>query len=123
MDTPVIRAIKGEIVSDDSWLPEPESVRGGEGPYIIPIVDDNYGGVIAWANTMEQAERIVTALSRKGGVMSVDYDKAAAALVGQTVKEVVPVGPTQEWVALTLSSGAKLLAIIPISLAMSEEEA
>lgn len=55
--------ITGEIVVDDPWLPEPESVRGGEGPYIIPIVDRDYGGVIAWANTVQQAERIVAALS------------------------------------------------------------
>lgn len=61
----MIRAIEGQIVSDDSWLPEPESVRGGVGPYIIPIVDDVYGGVIAWANTSEQAERIVASLNAK----------------------------------------------------------
>ncbi len=55
--------IAGELVSDDPYLPEPESTRGGSGPFIIPIVDDSYGGVIAWALTVEQAERIVAALS------------------------------------------------------------
>lgn len=61
-----VRAIQGEITPDDCWLPEPESVRGGEGPYITPIVDDVYGGVICWANTKEQADRIVAALNDVG---------------------------------------------------------
>lgn len=54
--------IAGELVSDDPYLPEPESTRGGSGPFIIPIIDEGYGGVIGWANTEEQAERIVRAL-------------------------------------------------------------
>lgn len=62
-----VHAIQGQITSDDSWLPEPESVRGGEGPYIIPVVDDEYGGVICWANTQEQAVRIVSALNGVSG--------------------------------------------------------
>jgi len=36
-------------------LPEPGSL-------VLPIVDEEYGGVIAWANTPEQADRIVAAL-------------------------------------------------------------
>ena len=49
---------------DEPCLPEPASCRGGDGPYLFPIVDDEYGGVIAWANTYEQAERIVVALTK-----------------------------------------------------------
>jgi hypothetical protein len=49
-------------LSDEPSLPEPASCRQGSGPYLIPIVDDAYGGVIAWANTPEQAQRIVAAL-------------------------------------------------------------
>jgi hypothetical protein len=48
---------------DDPSLPEPASCRNGAGPYLLPIVDEKYGGVIAWANTPEQAERIVRALN------------------------------------------------------------
>jgi hypothetical protein len=48
---------------DEPSLPEPASARGGAGPYLVPIVDEVYGGVIAWANTCEQAERIVAALA------------------------------------------------------------
>lgn len=50
------------IESDDPSLPHPDSVQGGTGPHIIPIVDEEYGGVIAWANTPEQADRIVRGL-------------------------------------------------------------
>lgn len=49
---------------DEPSLPALSAVRGGEGPYLVPIVDEEYGGVVAWANTVEQAERIVGALSR-----------------------------------------------------------
>lgn len=48
---------------DEPSLPEPASARGGAGPYLVPIVDEVYGGVIAWANTPDLAERIVTALA------------------------------------------------------------
>jgi hypothetical protein len=49
---------------DEPSLPEPASCRNGAGPFLFPIVDDVYGGVIAWGNTYEQAERIVTALTK-----------------------------------------------------------
>lgn len=52
---------------DDPSLPEPASARYGAGPFLVPIVDEEYGGVIAWANTTEQAERIVAALAGKEG--------------------------------------------------------
>jgi hypothetical protein len=57
-------SIHVEIVegSHDPILPVAESCYGGAGPFLVPIVDDGYGGVIAWANTDEQAERIVRAL-------------------------------------------------------------
>lgn len=67
--------IVGAISDDDSWLPEPESVRGGGGPYIIPIVDGEHEGPIAWASTMEQAERICDALdneARQNILMALD---------------------------------------------------
>lgn len=48
-------------------LPEPASCRDGLGPYVLPIVDEVYGGVIAWATTLGQAERIVAALKRVAG--------------------------------------------------------
>lgn len=48
--------------ADEPSLPEPASARHGSGPYLIPIVDETYGGVIAWANTTEQAERLIAAL-------------------------------------------------------------
>lgn len=51
---------------DEPSLPEPNSARHGSGPYLVPIVDEVYGGVIAWANTVEQGERIVAALRREG---------------------------------------------------------
>lgn len=49
-------------LSDEPCLPDPASARGGAGPFLVPIVDEEYGGVIAWANTPEQAARIVSAL-------------------------------------------------------------
>lgn len=49
---------------EEPSLPVPESCQGGSGPYLLPIVDEKYGGVIAWANTLEQAERIVDALTQ-----------------------------------------------------------
>jgi hypothetical protein len=48
-------------------LPHPDSIvgtdEGGTTP-IFPIFDREYGGVIAWANTAEQADRIVKALTK-----------------------------------------------------------
>jgi hypothetical protein len=32
------------------------------GSLVLPIVDEQYGGIIGWANTEEQADRIVDAL-------------------------------------------------------------
>jgi hypothetical protein len=43
-------------------LPVAQSCQGGDGPYLYPIVDEDYGGVFAWASTYEQADRIVEAL-------------------------------------------------------------
>jgi hypothetical protein len=51
-------------LSDEPNLPDPASCRNGDGPFLVPIVDEVYGGVIAWANTPEQAERIADALAR-----------------------------------------------------------
>lgn len=48
---------------NDPLLPAPESIQGGDVPSVLPIVDETYGGVIAWANTTEQGKRIVDALS------------------------------------------------------------
>ncbi len=52
-------------LGDEPSLPEPASVQGGAGPYLYPIVDEGYGGVIAWGNTYEQAERIIAALAKE----------------------------------------------------------
>ena len=57
------------VRGDDLALPEPASTRGGEGPYVWPIVDDEYGGVIAWANEYKQAERLVGTLTALTAVM------------------------------------------------------
>ena len=55
---------------DDIALPVPESIigwdKGGESP-LLPIIDEEYGGVIAWTNTEDQARRIVNALRRTEG--------------------------------------------------------
>jgi hypothetical protein len=51
----------------DPDLPHPMTSRDGEGPYILPIYDEVYGGVIAWANTVEQGQRIVDALAKMEG--------------------------------------------------------
>lgn len=61
MEDPRYWVIENPMRSDPS-LPEPASARDGDGPYLYPIVDETYGGVIAWANTLEQANRIVLAL-------------------------------------------------------------
>lgn len=57
---------------DEPCLPEPSSTRHGVGPYIIPIVDEVYGGVIGWANTADQADRIIA------GLRSLDENDAYA---------------------------------------------
>jgi hypothetical protein len=45
-------------------LPHPDACQDGPGPYVLPIVDENYGGVIGWASSTENAERIVAALTK-----------------------------------------------------------
>jgi hypothetical protein len=54
---------------DSVSLPHPDSIvgmdEGGKTP-LLPIFDEEYGGVIAWANTSEQADRIVKALTKEG---------------------------------------------------------
>lgn len=52
---------------DTIALPDADSIIGYDQPGqrqrpLIPIVDEEYGGVIAWANTEEQGNRIVNAL-------------------------------------------------------------
>jgi hypothetical protein len=52
---------------DSVALPASESIVGvenGGATSLLPIVDEDYGGVIAWANTVEQAGRIVDALKK-----------------------------------------------------------
>ena len=55
---------------DTVALPHRDSIIGvdqnGKTP-VLPIVDEIYGGVIAWANTPEQADRIVNALTKVEG--------------------------------------------------------
>lgn len=53
-------------LADEPSLPVAASCQGGTGPFLLPIVDEEYGGVIAWANTPEQATRIVEALTKSG---------------------------------------------------------
>lgn len=66
--------VKLEFVdgSHDPLLPHPNGCYGGSGPYVIPIADDVYGGVIAWVNTEEQGKRIVSALNETPGVYVCD---------------------------------------------------
>jgi len=64
--------------ADEPNLPEPASARGGTGPFLVPIVDENHGGVIAWANTVEQADRIVAALD--GDTMAAAHDAIGSAI-------------------------------------------
>lgn len=54
--------VAADPAADDPLLPAAEAAQGGAGPHVLPIIDETYGGVIAWANTDEQAARIVRAL-------------------------------------------------------------
>ena len=76
---------------NEPCLPEPASCRDGAGPFLYPIVDEVYGGVIAWGNTYDQAERIVASLVLSEEVLSdPDYngpDEIDHAFVAKIAKQ------------------------------------